>query len=130
MAPNADTTLRNAQLDALATRAGANPKIRGRTGAKPANAGAARTGTVLVTVTLTGGFDAAAAGSMELATPGPSAAAAVDGELGHWELVTNDGSIVVLQGNVGEILTFDTNTISAAGQMVEIASFTLTGPNP
>ena len=129
MAMNADATLRNTWLDAIATRAGANPKIRGRTGTKPASAGATRTGTVLVTITLTGGFNAASGGSMSIATPGVTGAAATTGDIGHWELVDNAGTLVVLQGDVGELLSFDTNTITASGQVVSISSFAITAPN-
>jgi hypothetical protein len=130
MAANADTTLRNAWLTALADAAGPNPKIRLRTGTKPANAGAARTGTILATILVADGFDTPVDGAMGLVTPGPSAEADDTGDIGHWELVTNDGATVILQANVGEILSFNTNTIDDVGQVVAIATFDLTAPNP
>jgi hypothetical protein len=53
---------RNAALDAIETAAGTGPTLTIRTGAVPANCGAARTGTVLATLVLPSDWLAAASG--------------------------------------------------------------------
>jgi hypothetical protein len=129
MAVNASTELRNAQADRIEAIAGANALLRARTGAKPANAAAARSGTILWSVDLGTNYMADAASGAAAFSGTPSGAASDDGTIGHWELMKSDGTTCVLQGNAGEGITFDTNVISDAAQIVTVASCSFTMGN-
>lgn len=101
MAFQFSTAARNASLDAIETAIGASPILRIRTGVPPANAAAARTGTVLATMNLPADFMAAAsAGSKALSGTWQDAAADAAGLAGHFEIMDSAGTTCHLQGLV------------------------------
>lgn len=119
---------RNAALDAIETAIGASPTLEIRSGAKPANAAAADTGTVLATMALPADFfDAASGGSKALLGTWEDASADADGTAGHFRI--KQGATTHIQGTVtatggGGDLTLD-NVSIATGQSVSITAFTL-----
>ena len=82
------TSARNAALDALEVAAGTAAVLRIRSGAPPANAAAARSGTVLATMNLPSDYMSAAAGGVKsLLGTWQDTAADASGETGHFELM-------------------------------------------
>ncbi len=122
---------RNAALDAIETATGASPILRIRTGAPPANAAAARTGTVLATMNLPADWLAAASGgSKALAGTWQDLAAEAAGTAGHFEIMDAGGTVCHIQGNVtatggGGDMEIQ-NTSIAVGQQITVSAFTLT----
>lgn len=131
MAFQFSTAARNAALDAIEATIGTAPILRIRTGAPPANAAAARSGTVLATMTLPSDFLADAAnGSKALAGTWEDLEADDTGTAGHFEIMDSAGTTCHVQGTVtatggGGDMTIQ-NTSIAAGQAVSISAFTLT----
>ena len=125
--------LRNAQLDAIETHIGTSPVLEIRTGAPPANADAADSGTVLATLTLPSDWLAAAAsGAKALAGTWQDTSADAAGTAGHFRIKTS-GAVSKIQGTVtatggGGDMTVD-NAVFAAGQSFSITSFTITAGN-
>lgn len=134
MAIQHSVAVRNAKLDAIETAIGASPILRIRTGAPPANCAAARTGTILASMTLPADWMAAAAAGSKakLGTwEDPTADAA--GTAGHYEIMDATGTTCHEQGTVtatggGGDMTLDDITIDA-GQKVTITGYTLTEGN-
>lgn len=126
--------VRNAMLDVIETTIGASAILRLRTGAPPANVAAAATGTVIATLNLPADWMAAASGGTKgLAGSWSDSAADASGTVGHFEIVSSNGTTRHLQGTVtltggGGDLTLDAVAINA-GQQVNITAFTLTAPN-
>lgn len=126
--------VRNAKLDAIETVIGANAILRIRTGAPPANAAAARSGTVLASMTLPSDWMANAASGLKGKSGSwtdPAADAA--GTAGHFEITDSTGTNVGIQGTVtatggGGDMTLD-NAVLAVGQAITINSFDLTEGN-
>ena len=120
---------RNAALDAIETAAGTAPVLTIRTGTVPANCAAARTGTVLGTLTLPSDWLAAASGGAKaLAGTWQDAAADATGTAGHFSI--DQGATCHIQGTVtatggGGDMTLDNVSILAGGA-VNITGFTLT----
>jgi hypothetical protein len=120
---------RNAALDAIETAVGTGPTLTIRTGAVPANCGAARTGTVLATLVLPSDWLAAASGgSKTLAGTWQDAAADATGTAAHFSI--DQGATCHIQGTVtatggGGDMTLD-NVSIATGQQVTVTAFTLT----
>lgn len=129
MALQASTTVRNAMLDAVETTIGASPTLEIRSGAVPASAAAADSGTLLASMALPADWMAAAAsGSKGLSGTWQDAAADATGTAGHYRI--KQGATTHLQGTVtatggGGDMTLD-NTSIASGQSVSITSYTLT----
>src|SRR5512146_1736430 len=127
-------TLRNAQLDQIATVGAGTAKMEILTGALPANCEAARTGTVLATLTLPASWmGAASGGSVVKAGTWEDASADAAGTAGYFRLYKNDGTTVVAQGDItatagGGAMTLD-NIVFAAGQDFVVNSFTVTAGN-
>lgn len=123
------TSLRNAILDLYETHIGASPTLEIRTGAPPANCAAADSGTVLATITLPANWMAdAASGSKAIAGSWADASADAAGTAAHYRI--KQGATCHEQGTVtatggGGDMTLD-NTNIAAGQQVQITSFTKT----
>jgi hypothetical protein len=121
-------SLRAAMLDAAETHIGASPTLRIRTGAPPANAAAARTGTVLATMTLPADFFAnAVAGLKQLLGTWQDTAADATGTAGHFEIV--QGATCHIQGTVtgtggGGDMEIQ-NTSIATGQQITVTQFNL-----
>ena len=120
---------RNAALDAIEAATGTGPTLTIRTGAVPANCGAARTGTVLATLVLPSDWLAAASGgSKTLAGTWQDAAADATGTAAHFSI--DQGATCHIQGTVtatggGGDMTLD-NVSLATGQQVTVTAFTLT----
>lgn len=120
---------RNAAIDAIETAIGAAPTLEIRSGAVPANAAAADSGTVLATLALPSDWlSAASNGSKTLLGSWTDAAADADGTAGHFRIKTSttchiQGTITATGG--GGDMTLD-NTNIAAGQQITVTAFTLT----
>ncbi len=129
------TTVRNARLDQIETTIGTSPILKLRTGAQPANAGAADSGTVVATMTLPSDWLAAASGGTKsiLGTWQDTSADAA-GTAAHFRIYDSGGSTCHIQGSVtisggGGDMTLDNNVL-ALGQQVTVTTFTLTEGNP
>lgn len=129
--------VRNARLEAVEATAGTSPKLRLYSGAPPANAAAARSGTLISEIALPADWAANAAnGSKALSGTwsGTGAAAAGTGTVvGHFALMDSTGATCHMQGTVtstgqGGDLTLD-NTNIAQNQAINITSWTLTDGN-
>jgi hypothetical protein len=137
MALQYSTTLRNNQLDQAEATTGASAKLQLRSGAAPANCGAADAGTLLCEITLPSDWmNAASAGSKtKLGTwTGTGAAGAGSGtNAGHFRIKDNAGTTCHIQGTVtitggGGDMTV-TNPSIAVGQTVTVDTFTLNAGN-
>lgn len=126
--------VRNARLDAIETAIGASAILKIRSGAPPANCGAADAGTVLATLNLPADYMAAAAsGSKGKSGTWEDTTADATGTAAHFRLYASDGTTCHLQGTVtltggGGDLTLDSVTLTA-GQPVTITGFTITDGN-
>lgn len=126
--------VRNARLDAFETTAGVSALLRVRTGAAPASCAAARTGTILASITLPVDWMAAAAGgSKTIAGTWQDASADAAGTAAHFEIMDSGGTVCHMQGTVtatggGGDMTVD-NTNFAVAQTFTVTAFTLTDAN-
>lgn len=127
------TLVRNAILDSIETTTGASAILRIRSGAVPANCGAADAGTVLATVNLPADYFAnASGGSKALQGSWQDLSADAAGTIGHFRLYDSAGTTCHMQGTVtatggGGDMQVD-NTVVAAGQQFNITAATLTAP--
>lgn len=134
MAVQLSTAVRNARLDAIETAIGVSAVLKIRTGAPPANCGAADSGTVLASITCPSDWLAAASGgSKALSGTWQDASADATGTAAHFRLYASDGTTCGMQGTVtitggGGDMTVD-NTSFAAAQVFNVTSFTLTDGN-
>lgn len=130
MATGYSVLLRNAQLDAITTFAGAGAKLRIYNGAQPATGGAATT--LLAEFTLGSPF-APAAASAAIAPTLPSNTTGLAASTATWfRIVKADGTTHVLDGTAGTSGTdciLNTATISA-GVAVSLTAFSITRGNP
>ena len=124
------TTLRNAMIGQYETTVGTAPKLQMRSGAAPANAAAADSGTLLAELTLPSDWmNAASAGSVTLLGTWSGVGAAA-GTIGHYRLKDSAGSVCHEQGTVtatgsGGDLTVD-NVVIAVSQAVNVTTWTRT----
>jgi hypothetical protein len=127
-------TLRNNQLDAIATTGAGTAVLKIKSGALPANCAAAEAGTVLATLTLPATWmGAASGGSVVKAGTWEDTSADAAGTAAWFRLYKNDGTTVVMQGDVtatagGGAMTVD-NTTFAAAQNFTVTGFTITCGN-
>lgn len=134
MAVQLSVAVRNARLDAIETTISTAPVLRIRTGAPPANCAAARTGTVLATLTLPSDWLAAASsGSKALSGTWQDLLADASGTAAHFEIMDSGASTCHIQGTVtatggGGDMTV-TNATLATNDPVTVSSFTLTDGN-
>lgn len=134
MAIQLSTTVRNARLDAIETAISTSAIMKIRTGAAPADCGAADSGTVLATLSLPSDWMAAASsGSKAKSGTWQDTSADASGTAAHFRIYASDGTTVHIQGTVtatggGGDLTLD-NTSVASAQTVTITGFTLTDAN-
>ena len=134
MAVKMSVAVRNAMLDALETAIGTSAVLKIRTGAAPANAAAADSGTVLATLSLPSDWLAAASsGSKAKSGTWEDTSADATGTAAHFRVYASDGTTCHMQGTVtatggGGDLTLD-NVSIASGQQVTITGFTLTAGN-
>ena len=126
--------LRNAQLDQIDIIGGGTAILKIRNSALPANCAAADTGTVLATLTLPASWmGAASGGSIVMAGTWEDTSADASGTAAHFRVYKNDGTTVVIQGDVtatsgGGAMEVD-NTVFAAGQSFSVTTFTVTAGN-
>jgi hypothetical protein len=123
--------VRNAMLDAIETAIGVSAVLKLKTGAPPANAAAADSGTVVATIALASDWMAAAsAGSKAFSsTPLTDSSADNAGTLAHYRVYASDGTTCHMQGTItatggGGDMTVD-NTSVTAGQSVSVTSWTI-----
>jgi hypothetical protein len=133
MALQYSVAVRNARLDVVESTIGAAAVLKIFTGAPPANAAAADSGTVLATVTLPSDWmNAASAGTKTLFGTWSTTASAA-GTAGYFRLYATGGTVCGAQGTVtatggGGDMTVD-NTSFASGQSFSVTTFTLTAGN-
>lgn len=126
-----DSSIRNAMLDAITTRAGGSALLRIYDGTRPATGGTATT--LLAELTCNATFAAAASGGvLTLNAITQDASANATGTATWFRIVKSDGTTFVLDGNVGTSgsdLNLTTTSIVAT-QPVSVTSFTITEGNP
>ena len=126
--------VRNARLDAIETAIGTAPIMRIRSGAAPANCGAADSGTVLCTLTLPSDWLAAASGGTKSKSgTWQDLSADAAGTAGHYRIYDSTGVTCHEQGTItatggGGDMTLN-NTILAVGQEFTVTGYTLTEGN-
>jgi hypothetical protein len=132
MALQFSTTVRNGMLDAIEVGAGTSAVLKIRTGAQPANCGAADSGTVLATINLASDWAAAASGGTKALSglPVSDTSADASGTAAHFRLYASDGTTCHVQGTVG---TSGTDLIVdsvdfTAGQTLNVTAWTWTAP--
>ncbi len=129
MAIKIDALTANAMLDAYETHIGVSPILELRTGAPPATAATADSGTLVASMTLPSDWMAAAsAGSKSKSGTWEDTVADNAGTVGHFRLKTS-GAVVKHQGTVtltggGGDMTMDNNVLTA-GQASSITTFTI-----
>ena len=122
---------RNAQQQGLITYAGTGSIIRLYDGSQPANANTAiSTQTLLVSLTIAGGFGTDSNGTITLGAV-TSGTAVASGTASFFRIVKSDGTTVVMDGSVGTSgsdLNLNTTTI-ASSQTVSITAGTIIRAN-
>lgn len=126
--------IENAMLDAMESTTGVSPVMRIRTGSEPNDCAAARTGTVLATLTLPADWMANAAISMKslLGTWEDSDPDAI-GTAGHFEIMESTLTTCHFQGSVslvggGGDMTID-DVEFAPGKPFAVTTFTIASAN-
>lgn len=126
--------VQNARLDALEAAIGPSPILKIRTGALPANAAAADSGTVLSTVNLPSDWMAAAsAGSKAMSGTWQDTSADASGTAAHYRIYDSAGTTCHIQGTVsamgggGDMIVDSTSFTS--GQPFTVTGYTLTSGN-
>lgn len=130
------TNARNGMLDAIETEliTGGAPVLKIRSGAPPANCGAADSGTVGATMNLPADpFAAASGGSKAKSGTWQDASADAAITAGHFRVYKNDGTTCVMQGTVtatggGGDMEIQ-NTSIASAQQVTVTTFTMNAGN-
>jgi hypothetical protein len=120
---------RNARLDSLETTIGTSPVLRIRTGAPPANCAAARTGTVLATLTLPSDWMAAASGGVKAKSgTWQDTSADASGTAGHFEIMDSTATTCHMQGTYGTSAAdmIGDSVSFTAGQQFTINTFEIT----
>ena len=122
---------RNAQQQGLITYAGTGSIIRLYDGSQPANANTAiSTQTLLVSLTIAGGFGTDSNGTITLGAV-TSGTAVASGTAAFFRIVKSDGTTVVMDGSVGTSgsdLNLNTTTV-ASSQTVSITAGTIIRAN-
>lgn len=121
---------RDAQQQGLITYAGSGAIIHIYDGTQPANANSAATGTLLVSLVITGSFGTDSNGTLTIGsvTSGTSVAA---GTAQYFRITKSDNSTVVMDGSVGvsgSDMNLNTTTIGI-GQTVSITAGTIIRAN-
>lgn len=130
MALSYDVSIRNAQLDAITTRAGASALLRFYDGTRPATGGTATT--LLAELTCNATFAPAASGGvLTLNAITADSSANATGTATWFRIVKSDGTTFVMDGNVGTSGSdLNMNSVSfTAGGSVATTSFTITAGN-
>lgn len=126
------TSIRNLMLDQIEIGAGTSAILKIRTGAAPANCGAADSGTVLATINLASDWAAAASGGTKAFSGLPVSDTSADGTgtAGHFRLYASDGTTCHCQGSVGTSGTdiIVDSTSFTTGQTFNVTAWTWTAP--
>lgn len=126
-----NSTLRNARLDAITTRAGGSAKLRIYDGSRPATGGTATT--LLAELTCNATFAPSASGGvLTLNSISDDTSANATGTATWFRIVQSDGTTHVLDGSVGTSgadMNLSTTSI-VAGARVSITAATITEGNP
>lgn len=133
MAVQLSVAARNARLDAIETTTGASAKLQIRSGAQPATAATAASGTLLCEIALPADYMAAASAGSKAKSGTWSGTGAAAGTAGHFRVVDTAGTTCHIQGSItatggGGDMTLD-NTSIASGQTVTVNTFTLSDAN-
>jgi hypothetical protein len=122
--------LRNAQLDAITTFAGASPLLRIYDGSRPATGGTATTLLAELTMNATS-FPAASSGTLTANAITGDTSADADGTATWFRIVKSDGTTHVLDGSVGTSGTdlVLTSTSIVATEPVNVTSLVITRGN-
>lgn len=133
MAVQLSVAARNARLDAIETTVGASAKLQIRSGAQPATAATAASGTLLCEIALPADYMAAASAGSKAKSGTWSGTGAAAGTAGHFRVVDTAGTTCHIQGSItatggGGDMTLD-NTSIASGQTVTVNTFTLSDAN-
>lgn len=127
------TTIRNAMLDTITTRAGASALLRIYDGTRPATGAAITTQILLAELTCNATFAPAASGGvLTLNAITQDSSANNTGTATWFRIVKSDGTSFVLDGNVGTSgsdLNLVTTSIVAT-QPVSVTSFIINENNP
>lgn len=124
--------VQDAQLDAFTNTVGASPKLQVFSGAKPAAAANAATGTKLVEIQLPASWMNPAANNLIDKVGAWSAAATAAGTAGYFRIV-DGGGVCHLQGSVsaagggGDMIVDNTNV--AVNQTVTVTAFSMARGN-
>jgi hypothetical protein len=125
-----DVSIRNAQLDAITTRAGASALLRFYDGTRPATGGTATT--KLAELTCNATFAPSASGGvLTLNAITADSSADATGTATWFRIVKSDGTTFVMDGNVGTSgsdLNMNSTSFTAGGS-VATTSFTITAGN-
>ena len=127
------TTLRTNRMAQHETTIGTSPLLRMRTGAQPANCAAARSGTILVSITLPSDWLATASAGAVSKNGTWSGTAVAAGSVGHYEIMDSTGTTCHEQGSLtitggGGDMTVDGQP-GSVGQVVTVTSYTQTDGN-
>jgi hypothetical protein len=129
-----NVTTRNAQLDAITTRAGASALLRIYDGSRPATGGTATT--LLAQLTCNSTFAPGASGGvLTLNAIASATSAAATGTATWFRIVQSGGSTHVLDGSVSTVaagtgdMQLDSTSIVLGGT-VAVSSATVTAGNP
>lgn len=131
MAIQLSDAVRNARADVVESTIGTAPILRIRTGSPPANCAAARSGTILVSITLPSDWLGNASSGTKSKSGTWSATASASGTAGHFEIMDSTGTTCHWQGTVGTSgadMILDNTSINS-GQTVTITTFTWTEGN-
>lgn len=132
MAIQLSVAVRNARLDAIESTIGTSAVLKIRTGAPPADAATADSGTVLATLSLPSDWMAAAsAGAKAKAGTWSDASADATGTAAHFRIYASDGTTCHMQGTVGTSgtdMVVDSASFTA-GQGFTVTAFSLTDAN-
>lgn len=125
-----DVSIRNAQLDAITTRAGASALLRFYDGSRPATGGTATT--KLAELTCNATFAPSASGGvLTLNAITSDTSADATGTATWFRIVKSDGTTFVMDGSVGTSgADLNMNSVSfTSGGSVATTSFTITAGN-
>ncbi|GIW83219.1 MAG: hypothetical protein KatS3mg105_5026 [Gemmatales bacterium] len=134
MAHQFSVAVRNARAEAIESTIGTAPILRIRTGSPPANCAAARTGTILVSITLPNNWLTDASGGVKGGSVDWSATASATGDAGHFEIMDSSGTTCHWQGTVtdtsgsGDMKILGGVSI-VTGQTVRVTQFQWTESN-
>lgn len=121
---------RDAQQQGLITYAGSGAIIHLYDGTQPANANTAASGTLLVTMAISGSFGTDSNGTLTLGSV-TSGTAVASGTAGYFRITKSDDTTVVMDGSVGTSgadMNLNTTTV-ASGQTVSITAGTIIRAN-